>query len=1094
VDGGRPAHLRGWPTGTGTRTPGGWVHSVLFLRRKTVRFRLSAWLVMFLMLAAVGTAVAQEQGGSIQGVVKDSSGAVLPGVTVEVKVAATGAVSTAITDGEGVYRFPALPPGTYEVTAALQGFSTAKTGNVKLALGQLLKLDMALSVGSLTESVQVTGEAPLIDVKQNASFSTVSQEAIERIPKGRDFTSVIATAPGAQQESKAGGEAQIDGASGSENRFIIDGMDTTNMQTGVSGKTMLVDFIQEVQVKSSGYNAEFGGATGGVISAITKSGSNSFRGSLGGYYQSDKFYGERRPFHSYNSWDANLPEQGLKSFQSPWLYLSPVADLGGPVIKDRLWFYAGMAYTVNNYSYDATLLTDPSLTKRHFEQKNKAYYPNYNLTAQLGNNLRVRFSGSHQVNSTRGALPAMYPEGRPYLGSTTGSNAYLAPLAGKSVFGYSSSTFDKLADGSINQAAYDRRWVGSGADSNNTVLSLNTDWVVAPTFFVNMTAGYYRANNTTPESGVGDSIVHSFVTYNNGDSYMQSQGYPTVPANFQQAAGFADNVSSRRYVRNIYDRIYANANATYFKSLAGQHVFKVGGRFEQFGNDIFNAPAKGVVNFVWGQPRIALDGRVVSGKYGHYYVNQTGTVGKVTSNNFSFWLQDSWSVNSKLTINAGVRAENETVPSYKKTADAIDIKFGFADKIAPRLGFAYDVKGDGKWKAYGSFGLFYDITKLELPRGAFGGDHWINYYWTLDTYDWTSINCGEGRSGCPGTFIEEWDARHSSNQPDPDLAKYFNRPGMTGIDPAMKPVQSGEMTFGVDHELTPTMSMSFRYVHKWLTRTIEDVGLILPDVGEIYIIANPGFGYTEVMNTEYPSYKTPKAQRDYDSVEARLRKRFSNRWQAELSYTWSRLYGNYGGLASSDENGRTSPNINRYYDALYMSYDKNNDPVYGLLPTDRPHVVKFQGTYDLPWGTTLGVFGIVESGLPQTSQITWLGYPVYYNGRNDLGRTPIYKNLDLNLQHDFRLGGNRRLSLAVNATNVLDLKTPIGYYTTSPWRSGVNPPDSTFYGGPWDPVAEVNKVRVTANNPNAIRNSDWYKVEDSFQSRREFRLQAKFSF
>ena len=164
----------------------------------------------------------------------------------------------------------------------------------------------------------------------------------------------------------------------------------------------------------------------------------------------------------------------------------------------------------------------------------------------------------------------------------------------------------------------------------------------------------------------------------------------------------------------------------------------------------------------------------MQGKYGYYVLNKTGTVGDVHSNNYSFWLQDSWSINTSLTINAGVRVENEHVPSYKTTADAIDIKFGFEDKIAPRLGFAYDIKGDGKWKAYGSYGWFYDITKLELPRGSFGGDHWINYYWTLDTYDWTSINCGEGPRAARARFIEQWDARRSSNQLDPDLAAYFS--------------------------------------------------------------------------------------------------------------------------------------------------------------------------------------------------------------------------------------------------------------------------------------------------------------------------------
>jgi hypothetical protein len=285
-----------------------------------------------------------------------------------------------------------------------------------------------------------------------------------------------------------------------------------------------------------------------------------------------------------------------------------------------------------------------------------------------------------------------------------------------------------------------------------------------------------------------------------------------------------------------------------------------------------------------------------------------------------------------------------------------------------------------------------------------------------------------------------------------------------------------------------------RYVHKWLVRTIEDVGLLLPGVGEIYIIANPGYGYTEVMNPTYPSYKTPPATRDYDSVEARLRKRLSNNWSAEVSYTWSRLWGNYGGLASSDESGRTSPNVNRYFDALYMSFDKNNQPIYGLLNTDRPHVVKAQATYDFNFGLSLGAFAIVESGYPQTSQVTWQGYPVYFNDRGDLGRSPIYKNLDLNVSQEFKMGRRNRLILNANISNLFDLKTPLDYYTTAIFRSSINPPDSTFYGGPWDPYVEANKIRAAANNPTAIRDSDFFKVWNSYQSRRDIRLNVKFTF
>ncbi|HOQ61844.1 MAG TPA: carboxypeptidase-like regulatory domain-containing protein, partial [Vicinamibacterales bacterium] len=151
----------------------------------------------------MGPGTDRQHSGRGQGLV--GSG-LLPGVTVEARNA-DGRSQTAVTNDNGVYRFPALPPGVWAVTATLQGFTPAKVENAAIELGKLLSIDLTLSVGGVTESVQVTGESPLIDTKQNASYATIRQDTIERMPKGRDFTSILKTAPGSQAESKAGGEA-----------------------------------------------------------------------------------------------------------------------------------------------------------------------------------------------------------------------------------------------------------------------------------------------------------------------------------------------------------------------------------------------------------------------------------------------------------------------------------------------------------------------------------------------------------------------------------------------------------------------------------------------------------------------------------------------------------------------------------------------------------------------------------------------------------------------------------------------------------------------------------------------------------------------
>jgi hypothetical protein len=1078
-------------------------------------------------------AAAQEQTGSIQGTVKDSSGAVLPGVTVEARSPSVVGVSTAVTDAQGVYRFPALPPGTYTVSATLQGFNAQKiTGTI--SLGQSLKVDITMTVGGVAETVQVTGEAPLIDTKQNASFTTVSKDIIDRIPKGRDFSTVVSTAAGAQDESRSGG-IQVDGSSGSENRFIIDGMDTTNLRTGVQGKTMMLDFIQEVQVKSSGYNAEFGGSTGGVISALTKSGSNQIRGMAGLYENSNFGRGVPRGYHRYSPYTipsqgvtANYtpeggtcaaqgmmgnvptclgPSGGLLAPDNPFRVLSPVADIGGPVFKDKLWYYAGWSYSRQNNSRDATFYSDPNQVKRHFDWWSYNNYLNYNATTQLSNNVRVKFSGSNQKNKNRGNAPVLQPDNDP-----TGfpGNAYVP--AGTNMKGYTTATFP-LVNGQLDQATFDRTYVLNGADSWNNAYSGNVDWVVSPTFFINATAGYFMYNNTTPAEMRGNSIRHVYAG--------TPTGLPGVPANLMYASGWSDTITSGGTARDIFNRAFVNVNGTLFKSMAGQHTIKAGLRFERFGNDVETGNVYPTVTLNWN-----ADYSGTRGTYGYYELTKSATVGNIHSNNYSIWLQDSWSVNNKLTVNAGVRAENEYVPSYKQGVAncndapndpncAIDIKFGMRDKIAPRLGFAYDIKGDSKWKAYGSYSWYYDITKLELPRGSFGGDHWISYYWTLDTYDFSTINCVEGNTGCPGTFISSIDWRHSSNQIDDIFSAYFDRPNMTGIDPNLKPVKTGDMQLGIDHELNPTMSLGVRYIHKWASRTIEDVGIYAPDLVsdptgatlvEDYLISNPGEGFAVNMEPRYPNLITPKPKRNYDAFEIHLRKRLAHNWAADATYTYSRLYGNYPGLASSDEWGRNSPNVNRLWDNTVMSYNPQEQLVYGLLNSDRPHQFKLSGSYDFNFGTSVGAFWIMETGLSNSTifRASSGGYPVFPNGRSDLGRLPMYYNLDMVVTHELKVGGHRRLQLQANIDNVLDLKRITGWYYEQYgnilWRytghMNVALPITYFYT-PYDLKAAATQYttpKAQGGTGGSLWDNGFFGVPDTYSGRRAIRFSVKFSF
>jgi hypothetical protein len=194
-------------------------------------------VAVLITLAMAWPAAAQEQRGVIEGIVQDVSAARLPGVTVTA-TAQSGAVLTTVTDESGLYRFPSVAPGNYVVRADLTGFEPGTVNDVRVGLGQIKKVDFTLPLGGLTETVQVTAESPMVDVRQSARQVNIRAEQVDLLPKGRDFTSLVTQAPGANQEAKLGG-LSIDGASAGENRFIIDGIETTNPENGTSGMDLI---------------------------------------------------------------------------------------------------------------------------------------------------------------------------------------------------------------------------------------------------------------------------------------------------------------------------------------------------------------------------------------------------------------------------------------------------------------------------------------------------------------------------------------------------------------------------------------------------------------------------------------------------------------------------------------------------------------------------------------------------------------------------------------------------------------------------------------------------------------------------------------
>ena len=373
-----------------------------------MRLRNLAALVAAALLAAL-PAVAQENRGSIEGVVKDAQGGAVVGATVTAKMSSaletkgervSGPGISVVTDAAGKYRFPRSAPGRYEVSATLSGFAPAKVQNIDLRLGNQLTIPLTLSPAGVTETVQVVAESPLIAITQSARSTSIRDDEIEKMPKGRDFVSLVTQASGANMEAKSGTNAiMIDGSSGGENRWIIDGAESTNMVHGTQGKTMVTDFVEEVQVKSSGYTAEYGGSTGGVINVLSKSGSNQWRGDALVYYQSDSLDSDPRP--TLRLKPTNDREAEYVTYpKDPYDRVEPGFNLSGPIVRDKVWFFAG--YIPQFRPLDRTVTFSSDGSAGTFPQDYRSNLLSTNVTAQLGPQFRIRGGVQPEQREVRG--------------------------------------------------------------------------------------------------------------------------------------------------------------------------------------------------------------------------------------------------------------------------------------------------------------------------------------------------------------------------------------------------------------------------------------------------------------------------------------------------------------------------------------------------------------------------------------------------------------------------------------------------------------------------------------------------------------------
>ncbi len=876
------------------------------------------------ILVLPATLIFGQTTGDIVGRVTDEQGGALPGVAVEARSPSLQGARTTITDETGSYHLLVLPPGVYKVSTTLQGFARAEL-TVTVALGKTATADFRLNA-AVKETVVVSAQAPLVDQTSSAIGNNIDSQEIKSLPSGRNYTSIVQIAPGVTtQNTNTAGFANsivINGSTGLENSFVIDGVDTTGVEYGAQGKELNYEFIQELDVKTGGYQAEFGRSTGGIINVITKSGGNEYHGEVFTYYSNN----------SVQASNKHPEDSELYSFVSGYNRLDYGFALGGFVLKDNLWFFG--AYDRVQNTTKQTLTTGPNAGQPADTDTTKNL-GSAKLTWMLNPSNSLVGSYFQDPQDATGAVnDGAHPPNGPY---TT--------FIGLQQFGGSD---------------YSLRYNGL----------IGSSWVLAA-----QGAVHNEKNNVNPGLPGGDTIQ-----YFDSSTDLNSGGF-----------GLIQDKSFKRYL----------ASASVTKYLVN-HEIKGGFDFMEDKADVLKRESGGQLVTLF--PGDAANPVV----YQHFYWTTVGatvadapTSALVTDpyhQTYSFFLQDTWNVLPNLTVNLGIRWDNQQIYDREGVR-----QINLTDSWAPRFGFTWDPTKDNKTKVFGSFGYFYEQVPMDLVIRSYSSERQASIYNFDPTSTTPDVNAA---IACCATT----DPNAVTNGGGKILGTLNDL-----TDANLKGQYVREGVLGVEREIFPNVAVGARYIYRDLPQVIEDYLCI--DDGT-YCVGNPTQGRMKYLySLDYSSqFLAPRPQRYYRGFQIEATKQFSDNWSLLASYVYSTLKGNFDGLFTpyTQTSGTADPNISAiydYYDFFTKGPVTNGVPypvtANGDLSNDRRSVVKLSGLYVTPFNLSVGLITYYQTGTP----ISRLGYSAAYNRyeyfltpRGSVGRVPASYDADLHLGYPLRLG------------------------------------------------------------------------------------------
>ncbi len=958
--------------------------------------------VLTLILAASGPAVFSQSmtTGAISGILRGPDGSPVAGAVVT--VSSNQVRRSTVSQANGTYHFGLLNPGDWVLEVTKPGFVRFQTRlSVVTNNDQTVNVKLGVMKEMVVEVVETGGT---VDFTSTTQGLNLDRKTIDSLPKTRNFNSLALLAPGSSTDYSPGvmgvSGVNISGASAAENQFVIDGMNTNDYRFGTQSSGLKTDFIEQVEVQTGGFRPEYS-ALGGVVNVVTKSGTNARRGSAWMTWDP----GGSQAVAKGNEFVKQEPPRSRTDFGF---------ELGGPVIKEKLFYFAGVD-SESSKGQRPLPNDDPGLVGGR---------PTLDRLQALG---KINWFATQDIQFT-------------FAASTDVTKANQDPIY--------------QGGGTLNQ----------GLDQRDTVtnLSLSFDWTISPTLLLSAKVGSvkistdydYAAESVQPTQAVWDYFY-----------YIGGPGAATHP----ELAGKVARYSGGRGVVNTAPTDSTSSQARIDLSwLWNQHSFKFG--FSQIDATVHNGQTTtGPLNPLSENGRYPLLYYILPNDWPMLDLVElhSQTTGK--SRYSAFYAQDIWEAMPGLRLMYGARMESQSV---RQVGGPDILSFKGKDYIQPRLGLTWDPANDGRTKFSASYAVYYeampsfiavalagDQTFTQRIYGYFGPSSAFAYNdghpVILDPngYDLMQDSSGQTKSAPVADGIKlpkrtEWILGF-----DKDLSRGWWLGLHAKYRKLTDPIEISALADAAGNYYDSGVASAF----------IGGSPVQWPGQG---ILWNPGPTASWTARTDPSSLNSgrkitvndtlyPKMYNEYKSVDVSLSKR-SDRDALQFSYTWSRLSGNYQGVSYSASPSTTSAgfaNIGQAYNSAFMVGT-------GLLVGDRTHAFKLQASHRFTVAgndLNVGLNGDASSGVPIThfdnhGDFTGAGAASPVDGRlGQFGRTPWITHFDLHLDYQVNLPMGLKATPFLDCFNLFNTRKTTYVYETA---------TQAFTGDPGDPDPKLEQPRA----------------------------------